>query len=139
MGVSGHERVELAGERAMASGVEVGVDPGLERPEAQFVESRRLGQRKRLERDVRERLPAPEGERAVRVALGEELLEAIDVELARLDANEVPRCPSDDPVGAERLPERVHVHLESAGRARGRRLAPDAVDQPVGRHRLVSR
>jgi hypothetical protein len=42
-----------------------------------------------------------------------------------------------DPVGAERLPQRVHVHLEGARGARRRRLAPDRVDQPVGRDRLV--
>ena len=93
MGVSGHECLELAGERAMAPGIEVGVDPGLERAEAQLLEPRRLRLGELLERDVRERLPAPEGERAVRVAVGQELLEAIDVELARLHADERTPAP----------------------------------------------
>ena len=117
--------------------VEVDLDPGLQCPEAELLQPRRLRLREGLERDVGERVPAPEGKRAVWIAVGEELLEAVHVELARLDADEVAGRARHDPVGAERLPERVHVHLERTAGARWRCLAPDAVDQPVGRHGLV--
>ena len=51
--------------------------------------------------------------------------------------SEIAGRPRDDAVGAERLPERVHVHLERARAARRRLLAPDAVDQAVDRDDLV--
>ena len=121
----------------MASRVEVGLDPGLDRPEAQLLEPRRLRLGERLERDVGERVAAPEGEGPVRVTVRQEELEAIYVELAGLHPDDVAGRPGGDPVGSERLPERVHVYLERARGARGRRFPPDAVDQPVGRHGLV--
>ena len=64
---------------------------------------------------------------------GDERFEPLEVQLARLDAHEVARRARDDPIGAECLPERVDVDLDRAGAARGRRFAPDPVDQPVGR------
>ena len=52
------DRVQLAGEVAVARFVEVGVDPCLERREPGLFEARCLGLRERLEGDVCERLPA---------------------------------------------------------------------------------
>ena len=66
-----------------------------------------------------------------------ELLEALDVELAGLDAHEVSGRAGHDPVGAERRTERMDVHLERVQRPGRRRLAPDPVDQPVGGDGLV--
>ena len=135
--MGGRERVELARERAVAARVEVGVDPRLQRGQPRLLEPRRLRLRERLEGEVGECLPAPERERAVRVAVGDQAREAVDVELVGVDADDVARRPGDDPVGADRPPERVHVHLERARRARGRLLAPDPVDQAVGRDDVV--
>ena len=135
--MGGRERVELACERAVAARVEVGVDPRLQRGQPRFLEPRRLRLRERLEGEVGERLPPPERERAVRVAVGDQAREAVDVELVGVDADDVARRPGDDPVGADRPAERVHVHLERARRARRRLLAPDPVDQAVGRDDVV--
>ena len=116
---------------------EVGVDPRLQRGQPRFLEPRRLSLRERLEGEVGECLPTPELERAVRVTVGDQAREAVDVELVRVDADDVARRPGDDPVGADRPAERMHVHLERARRARGGLLAPDPVDQAVGRDDVV--
>ena len=115
----GRERVELARKRAVAARGEVGVDPRLQRGQPRFLEPRRLSLRERLEGEVGKCLPAPELERAVRVTVGDQAREAVDVELVRVDADDVARRPGDDPVGADRPAERMHVHLERARRARG--------------------
>ena len=133
----GRERVELACERAVAARVEVGVDPRLQRGQPRLLEPRRLRLRERLESEVGECLPTPERERAVRVAVGDQAREAVDVELVGVDADDVARRPGDDPVGADRPAERMHMHLERARRARRRLLAPDPVDQAVGRDDVV--
>ena len=133
----GRERVELARKRAVAARGEVGVDPRLQRGQPRFLEPRRLSLRERLEGEVGKCLPTPELERAVRVTVGDQAREAVDVELVRVDADDVARRPGDDPVGADRPAERMHVHLERARRARGWLLAPDPVDQAVGRDDVV--
>src|SRR4051794_40857539 len=58
-----HEAVELGDELRVAAADEVGVDPLFERRHAQLRQSRDLGLRERLERDIRERRPAPQPER----------------------------------------------------------------------------
>ena len=133
------ERLELADDRGVTPGRQVEVDPRLEDRQPALVEARRRGLREGLVREVRERRPTPEREclaEVVRPGLREPL-EAIDVELVGLDADEVPRRTGHDPVGAEGVPERVDVHLQRVRRARGRRLAPDPVDEPVGGDGLV--
>ncbi len=121
----------------MSSGVEVGGDAGLERAESSFLEPRSLRLGKRLGGDVGERRPAPQREGLARLPRGYELLEALDVALALLEAEHVARGAGQDPVGAERVAKRVDMHLERVRRAGRRPLAPDPVDQPVGRDRLV--
>src|SRR5262249_16103109 len=58
-------------------------------------------------------------------------------ELFRLDTNEIARWPSDDPVGAERLPQLGDVVLDRVQRGPGRFRAPELVHEPVGRDDLV--
>ena len=135
--MGGRERVELARDRGVATCVEVGVDPRLQRCQPCFLEPRRLRLRERLKGEVGERLSAPERERAVRVAVGDQACEAVDVELVGVDADDVARRPGDDPVRPDPPPERVHVHLERARRACRRLFAPDPVDQAVGRDDVV--
>ena len=93
------QRLELADHLVVAPEPELGLDPVLVRDEAQLLEARDLALRERLVAQVRERRPAPEGER-----LGEQLgglakrtsaqrgvsffrepLEAFRVELVRID------------------------------------------------------
>ena len=113
-------------------------DPGLDRREPHFVETRRVGAHERLVGDVGERRAAPERERLREAAVGDELLEAGGVQLAGLDPQQVAGGARDDPVGSEGLAEGVDVHLERAADACGRILAPHGVDQPVGRDRFVA-
>jgi hypothetical protein len=103
-----HQALELADERRVAAEREVRVDPQLERGEAKLFEPRDLALRERLVCEVGERRSLPELERlAERVGptLLDETLESLEVELARLDANGVTGCASDDAVVAERLAE----------------------------------
>ena len=118
------ERLELGGDLGRDARLEIGVDPRLERGEPPLLEPRRLRLGERLECDVGERVPAPERERLDRLPVVHELLEALGVELAVLDAQEIPRRPRDDPVGAERAPQRVDVDLERVLCARRGRRHP---------------
>ena len=97
------EELELADDLLVAPEREVGVDPALERAEAQFVESLDLRPRERLERDLGKRRAAPQGERCLeglggacrivrgehRATVGHPVLERVGSELARLDRQEV--------------------------------------------------
>ena len=64
------ERLELGNERRMTPACEVGVDSGLDRRQAQLVETSDLGLRERLVGEVRERRPSPERERLAEGARG---------------------------------------------------------------------
>ena len=68
---------------------EVDVDACLERAEAGVVEACGLGAGEGLTCEVGECGAAPERERAAGVVVGDQLLEALGVELAFLDAEEV--------------------------------------------------
>src|SRR5581483_12332134 len=61
--LAGDERLELAGEVLVPPEREVGVEPPLERVQAQLLEPRALRRRERLGRELRERRPAPQLER----------------------------------------------------------------------------
>ena len=145
--MTGNERLELGDQLGVTAEGEVGGDPLLERRELELLEPRALGLRERRLAEIRERRPAPERERlAQRLGRGggclasrpfDELREALEVELAGLDAEEVARPAGDDSVGAEQLAERVHRHLEGVcGRLR-RILAPEGVDQALARNDRV--
>ena len=107
------ERLELADERRVASASRsssIRASSAASRfrraaPQPPARTARRRGRRAR----ARARARAPRG--AVRVRLGEPL-EALDVELVRLDADEVAGRTGHDSVGAERTAERMDVHLE---------------------------
>ena len=100
------ERLELGHERELTAERELGVDPLLDRREAQLLESLDLDSRERLELQIGERPPLPEALRGAqslggrgRVAGRERLppgrdepLEALEVELAGLDAEQVARA-----------------------------------------------
>jgi len=112
-------------------------DPALDRGDPRLVEAGCVVQGELLLRDIGERGPAPQGKRLGEAALRDEPVEPRCVELLRLEADEVAGRARHDPVGAERPPQGVHVHLERATDARGGIFAPDGVDQPLARDRLV--
>ena len=124
----------------MPAAFEVGGDARLERRQPTLLEPRRLGLGEGLVGNVGERRAPPERERLperVRLPRGGKPLEALDVELVRLDPDDVAGRPGEDPFGAQRLAERMHVHLQRAGGALGRGLAPDPVDETIRGDRLV--
>ena len=98
------EALELRHEFRAFAGREPRVDLLFERCQALLLEPLCLGGRKRLVKHVRQRRPAPQGERVTehtfrllgfsrgrRVSCrAHEALEAIDIELARLESQEVP-------------------------------------------------
>ena len=116
----------------MAARLELGGDARLVRRKPCLVEARRVGVRELLAGQVGQRRPAPEPERLVIRPRVDELLEPLGVELAGLDPREIAGRTRHDPVGAERLAQRVDVHLQRRARVRRRVLAPDRVDQPFG-------
>ena len=106
------------------------------------VEPRRLRGRERRVRDVRERRPAPQRERLSKLLRDRpgEVREPLDVELGGLDPDGYPGAFVTIR-SAPNAPRRAwDVHLEGVLGARGRRLAPDPVDEAVGQTtRLRSR
>ena len=83
--------------------------------------------------------PRHSAERLARRALREQPLEAPDVDLLATDAQLVAAPVRDDRVAlthrVDRLAQMRHVQLDQLARRRGRRFAPQSVDQLVGRHR----
>src|SRR5574340_858703 len=70
-------------------------------------------------------------------ALLQQLLEAIQIELAGLDMKHVARGPTLDPVLAEQPAQPRDVVVERVRRASRRRLTPQSVDQPIAREGAI--
>ena len=147
------ERLELADEVGAGAAGEVDVDAGFEGEQAQLLEAGDLGLRKGLVAEVGQGGAAPEPEclaqlpaRRGRVAggdclprAGDEVLEAVAVQLARLDPQEVARGASHERFlrRPESPPQPGDVPLERSPRGRRRLPVPELVHQPVGRDDLV--
>jgi hypothetical protein len=67
----------------------------------------------------------------------EERLEAEDIDLRRINVEDVPPGPALQPVRPQGLAEVGHVGLEDVPGRIGRLASPDLVDQAVGRHELL--
>ena len=155
--MGGDELLQLADDVRMPAEGEIGLDPALERGQAQLLEplDRRL--RERLVGEVGERWPAPESEGLTQclgrrgglpgaeraLARLDERLERVQVELARLDAEQV-AVSARDQVGVrraavlERSAQLQDVVLDDLRGRRRRPLAPELVDDPIGRDRLIA-
>ena len=133
------QRLDLGDRLGVAAGGEVLLERLLDRGQAQLLQAADLEPRERLGGDVVERRSPPEGERLARGSLGHELLEAARVELARADPQLIAVPARDDLRAVVRGPERLaqlrDVDLDHLVRRRRRRLAPEAVDQRLGRDR----
>ncbi len=146
---------ELAEQVGVAAERQVRVDPSLEGNRALLLEPCDLRLCEVLVRDVGERRAAPEREplaqarsglgRAVvlerRRALADELLEALDVELAGLDAQRVRapvRLKPPSLAVAQPAPQLRDMVLQNLGGRGGRRSTPQRVDQSLAGDRLVA-
>ena len=146
------ELPQLADQRDVAPGGQVGLHAQLERLEALLLQPRDLRLREGLELQVGQRRAAPQRQRLaqqrrrlLRPPRSQRALPRLDVaretlrvELARTHAQPVARRRGlHDPRVAERLAQARHVHLHRLGRARRRVLAPQRERQPLRAHRLV--
>ncbi len=134
----------------MTSERELELEAVLAARQAQLLEAGRLVARERLLGEIGERGSAPEAERPVeqrarqtRIAVcereprvGHELLEARGIQLARLDDERVARRPPDQPARGQQAAQLREVEPQDARCGRRRRVAPDGVDQRVGRDAL---
>jgi hypothetical protein len=130
----------------VAAELEVGVDPLLDRGGSLLLELRAFRAGNRVF-EVGERRAAPQlqcllqllgGACGVETArLGDELLEPLEIDAARLDAGEVAGRLRDDRVAAEGLPELGDVNLERRRGGVRWRSVPELVDQPVARDDAV--
>ena len=138
------ERARARRRARRASQRQVGLDALLERGEPPLLQASRLGPGERRVGDVSERrsrarapapraapLPPPMGSssRARSTRLGE----ASQIELARLDADQVARAPGDQPLRAERLAQGVHARPAAAFVGAGRAASRPRTRRSAGR------
>ncbi len=128
---------------------EVGIDPPLDRQQAQLLQTRDRRLRERLVGEIRERRPTPEPERLAqqpgsgggigRGSLLDEPLEAADVELVAVEPQDVAGRARDEQrgAGAERLAQPRDARLQRRRARLGRLARPELLDQPVRRDDLV--
>jgi hypothetical protein len=146
--VRGDEPLELRDDLGVTAEREIGVDPLLDRAQAEVLEPVDVGAGEVLVPEVGERLAAKEIERrteelalAGRVTLAvrpfEKALDAAEVRPLAIDAQGIAGRPRLDRVRAEQLPQRGDVALEGVRRSLRRRGAPERLDQLVGGNHLV--
>ena len=146
-----HQSLELTDRLGMAAERQVGLQPRLDRGQAQFLEPRDLARGERLEFEPRKRRSSPQAERRTQyltrltrfsprkklAAPLEQGFELIQVERAWLQAQPIPRRLRLHHALAEHLPQLRDVHLHRLDGCRRRPLVPQLVDQPCRRHDLV--
>jgi hypothetical protein len=148
-----HQGLELADELRVPSAGEVGVYAVFKQGEPQLFETRDLRLRERLEGELAQWRPAPQPERLSKqhgcplaifgrqclAGLVSQALAPVEVKLARLHVKQVAIGPGRHPVGAvsKSLAEARHLDLKTLSGVPGRLLAPELVDQLIGRDRLV--
>ena len=150
--------LELLDHLGVAAERELRLDQLLQRRAPQVIQASDLREGKRLVGEVRQRIPAPQRQRLLErsdgrvgavagklgAAPGEEPLEAVRVELLGIERQLVAALARDDRAVAaasvrarQRLAQTRDVHLQRLGRAGGRMLPPQRVDQAVRGERLV--
>ena len=140
------QRLQLSHQLLVAAECQIGVDPVEECREAELIQAFGFAERQTLQTHVGKRRAAPERQRLPQ-APGRpfrrlvtrprhEALELDEVELERLDPNQISRPPGHEPIGSE-LAQRRHVALNQLRRACGRPFAPELVDQAVDGDGLV--
>ncbi len=151
-GMCGHQALELADERRVLSGGEIGIDAQLERREPLLLQARDLRGGERHRRQVPERRTLPQRERLAQrggrelvlsarqraAPLLDEVLEAGGIELVGAHAQAVAgRRRLDDIRVVQRLADARHVHLDRLDRAWRSIGAPERAGQPLRAHRFV--
>ena len=148
------EHLEFADQVVLPAEREVAVDSVHQRDDARLVESLDLVAIDGLQLDPRERAAAPQRERLrvdrrgslegcgvrLRARLDRQRREPRGVELVAGDLDQVAGWSCRDrpgAVAAERLAQLRDIAVHRLDRGRGRRLAPQLIDQPLPGHDLV--
>jgi hypothetical protein len=140
--------LELGNELSVTAQAEVGLDALLERLQPQLLEARDLGLSERLVGEVGQRRTAPQRERlpefrcrALRIAVSqpapavrEQLVEPFRVKLAWHQFQRVATALRDQAAVSDHPAQLRDVDVDAVQCAGRRRLAPQRVDQPVGRN-----
>ena len=84
---------------------ELALEPPFQRDQAQLFEPRDLALRERLEGEIRQRRPAPQRQRLLVALLGDQPLEAMEIELLVADPEQVAGRPRLQPVVAQQPPQ----------------------------------
>ena len=145
------QALQLADELAAGAKSQVGLDPFLQADQAQLVEPGDLGLGEGLVAEVGQGRSPPQlqgqpqglgglGGGAVGqglASLGEQPLEAAQVDLVGEGAEQVARRPRHQPPLGQRPPQPRHGRLERVGRARRGVLPPQLQQDPLAGHDLV--
>jgi hypothetical protein len=125
---------------------QVGLDPLLQGREAQVLQARHVRVRERLVGQIGQRWAAPEPERLAQLrgggsgvgvgGLGDERLEAGEVELGWLDPEQIAGRARQEPSVAELVAQPRDVDLHALGHRRRRRAAPH-LDEELRREDVV--
>ena len=147
-----HQRLELPDQPCVLAERQPRVDSILKRRQSRLPKPGDLALREALVGEIGQRLPTPQrkrlaqapvGDRRVTrgkraLAAGHQRLKTADVNLLALDREQITVSPRQDHIVAERLAQLRDVALNDLDRARGRPLAPQLVDQPIGRQHLAA-
>src|SRR4051794_9674499 len=152
-GVRDDQRIELAEQLAVATQLEVELDPLEDRSQPLLLEPSTLSFEQTVRTDAAERLSTPDSERLIdprarglelagrarRPRSAERVLPAADVALAGLYVQQVATRPTDQPAAVsaslrQRLAQARDKHLQAVPRTRGRLLAPQLIDELVAGH-----
>jgi hypothetical protein len=139
--------LQLAHELVMAAESEVGLDPLLDRGEPERLEPHDLALGEALVAKLQEGRAPPQREgapergcglsRLDRARLGYESLEAVDVELIRLDRKHIPAGTREEPVSRKQATQLGDVTLESRPCGLRGLMTPKGLDQAIAVENLV--
>jgi hypothetical protein len=130
------QRIELGDDFAVTAGGKVFLDRQLGGARAELLQAPDLGRCERLVSDIGERLTAPQRQRLARPRALDQTLNAKHVDLAVEQSQLVASVAGDDlrAVAVEQLAQLRDVELDQLGGTGRRSLAPQTLDQAVGRH-----
>ena len=134
-----HEALERGNELGVAAEQVLELETALDRCESLLLQAGCLDRRKGRVTEIGERVAAPEVERLAERRDGgcrllgsgslDEVLEARDVQLVRIEVEGVAGGVRHDSPGPDCLAEPVHADLQRVRRRLGRSLAPESVDE----------